>query len=247
MLPDLPGSTGLSAWDAGRGHETSSLSLFTRFTAYFQKTLRPRISEEENSRPFALTTNTGSTVIRDSKISRAAVRLRGLRSSFLHSVDDTLRGQQDHPHQHIRESCASRPKRCCWWTTTLRNTFALSKLLKHHDMHVVHCFRTMADGSGKAPGYKSIDDHHGHNIFGLVIGWLRGDAARLPLCRVRFRVDVPSRTLPRALWPDERRNAWRPGGQRLPAQASGILNGFSPFTECLCFPPGRGSMIPDHG
>ena len=88
----------------------------------------------------------------------------------------------------------------------LRNTFALSKLLKKHGMNVV-----IADNGQMALDKLQAEqihraDHHGHHDAGD--GWLSGDA-RDP------RAEVASRTCrsspsPRAPCPRNRRNAWRP-------------------------------------
>jgi CheY-like chemotaxis protein/signal transduction histidine kinase len=123
QLPDMTGFEWLERTEkAAEGHETPPVIIYTA----------RELTEEENSR---LSRYTGSIVIKGAK---SPERLLDEVTLFLHSVESTLStGQQEIIRMQHNPDQVLQGRTLLLVDDDLRNTFALSKLLKKHDMNVV--------------------------------------------------------------------------------------------------------------
>ncbi len=123
QLPDMTGFDWLERVENGAdGHETPPVIIYTA----------RELTEEENSR---LLRYTGSIIIKGAK---SPERLLDEVTLFLHSLESTLStGQQEIIRMQHNPDKVLRGRTLLLVDDDLRNTFALSKLLKQHDMNVV--------------------------------------------------------------------------------------------------------------
>src|SRR5882724_11240958 len=123
QLPDMTGFDWLKRMEnAAEGHETPPVIIYTA----------RELTEEENSR---LSRYTGSIMIKGAK---SPERLLDEVTLFLHSVESTLSKDQKEMIRMQHDPDAVLQGRTMLLTDDdLRNTFALSKLLKKHGVNVV--------------------------------------------------------------------------------------------------------------
>jgi CheY-like chemotaxis protein len=123
QLPDMTGFDWLKRMEnAAEGRETPPVIIYTARD----------LTEEENSR---LSRYTGSIIIKGAK---SPERLLDEVTLFLHSVESTLStGQQEIIRMQHNPDQVLQGRTLLLVDDDLRNTFALSKLLKQHDMNVV--------------------------------------------------------------------------------------------------------------
>jgi CheY-like chemotaxis protein len=123
QLPDMTGFDWLERMeDAAEGHKTAPVIIYTA----------RELTELENSR---LSRYTGSIVIKGAK---SPERLLDEVTLFLHSVESTLSaGQQEIIRMQHNPDQVLLGRTLLLVDDDLRNTFALSKLLKKHGMNVV--------------------------------------------------------------------------------------------------------------
>ncbi len=123
QLPDMTGFEWLEGMEkAAEGRETPPVIVYTA----------RELTEEENQR---LSRYTGSIIIKGAK---SPERLLDEVTLFLHSVESTLStGQREIIRMQHNPDQVLQGRTLLLVDDDLRNTFALSKLLKQHDIHVV--------------------------------------------------------------------------------------------------------------
>ncbi|MGC4095701.1 MAG: response regulator [Nitrospira sp.] len=122
QLPDMTGITFLETLEHASGQTAPPVIIYTART----------LSEEENR---TLSRYTGSIVM---KGAHSPERLLDEVTLFLHSVESTLsKEQQDMIRMQHNPDTALQGRTLLLVDDDLRNTFALSKLLKKHGMHTV--------------------------------------------------------------------------------------------------------------
>jgi CheY-like chemotaxis protein len=123
QLPDMTGFEWLERMEnAAEGHETPPVIIYTA----------RELTEEENLR---LSRYTGSIIIKGAK---SPERLLDEVTLFLHSLESTLStGQREIIRMQHNPDQVLQGRTLLLVDDDLRNTFALSKLLKQHDINVV--------------------------------------------------------------------------------------------------------------
>jgi DNA-binding response OmpR family regulator len=123
QLPDMTGFTWLERMERAAGASpTPPVIIYTA----------RELTEEENRQ---LTRYTGSIIIKGAK---SPERLLDEVTLFLHSVESTLsRDQQEIIRMQHNSDAVLQGRTLLLVDDDLRNTFALSKLLKKHDMNIV--------------------------------------------------------------------------------------------------------------